>query len=134
MRGEIGQMKFLHTMIRVKNLEKSLDFYTKVLDMDIDSKMRLEDCWLYFLSDKDKTCQIELTYNDDTPSEGYVNGNAFGHFAFSVKSLDEFTQKMNKLGYEYLYEPFDLNGKGTKIAFVKDPDGNEIELIEKVIW
>ena len=54
--------------------------------------------------------------------------------AFSVKSLDEFTEKLHKLGYEYLYEPFDLNGKGTKIAFVKDPDGYEIELIEKVIW
>ena len=73
-------------------------------------------------------------FNDETPEQGYENGNCFGHFAFSVKSLDEFTEKINKLGYEYLYEPFDLNGKGTKIAFIKDPDGNEIELIEKVIW
>ena len=43
-------------------------------------------------------------------------------------------EKLHSLGYEYLYEPFDLNGKGTKIAFIQDPDGYEIELIEKVVW
>ena len=127
-------MKFLHSMIRVKDINASLKFYTELLNMKINKKKRLEDCELYFLDDEEGVSQIELTYNDETPEEGYVNGNAFGHFAFSVKSLDEFTQKLEKLGYSYLYEPFDLNGKGTKIAFVKDPDGNEIELIEKVIW
>ena len=126
-------MKFLHSMIRVKDIEKSLDFYTKVLDMEIDSKMRLDDCRLYFLSDKDKTCQIELTYNDETPENGYETGTGFGHFAFGVKSLDEFTKKLSDLGYEYLYPPFDLNGKGSMIAFIQDPDGYEIELIEKVV-
>lgn len=127
-------MKFLHTMIRVKDIEKSLNFYTKVLDMELESKRRLEDCWLYFLSDKEKTCQIELTYNDETPAQGYEIGSGFGHFAFGVKSLDEFTQKIKNLGYDYLYPPFDLNGKGSKIAFIKDPDGYEIELIESVVW
>lgn len=127
-------MKFLHTMIRVKNIEKSLDFYTKLLNMKFDHKKRLDDCWLYFLTDEEKTCQIELTVNDETPENGYDIGTGFGHFAFSVKSLDEFTKKMDELGYEYLYEPFDLNGKGCNIAFVKDPDGYEIELIEKVVW
>ena len=127
-------MKFLHSMIRVKDIDASIRFYTEVLNMKLNKKKRLEDCELYFLDDEDGTSQIELTYNDETPYEGYINGNAFGHFAFSVKSLDEFTEKIKRLGYEYLYEPFDLNGKGTKIAFIKDPDGNEIELIEKVIW
>lgn len=127
-------MKFLHSMIRVKDINASLRFYTELLNMKINKKKRLEDCELYFLDDEEGVSQIELTFNDETPEEGYVNGNAFGHFAFSVKSLDEFTQKLENLGYSYLYEPFDLNGKGTKIAFVKDPDGNEIELIEKVIW
>ena len=127
-------MKFLHTMVRVKDIEKSLAFYTDVLNMKLEHKKRLEDCWLYFLSDEENTCQIELTYNDETPENGYDLGRGFGHFAFSVDSLDEFTQKINKLGYSYLYPPFDLNGKGSKIAFIADPDGYEIELIEKVNW
>ncbi len=127
-------MKFLHTMIRVKDIEKSLAFYTDVLNMKLNHKKRLEDCWLYFLTDEENTCQIELTYNDETPEGGYELGSGFGHFAFSVDSLDEFTDKINKLGYSYLYPPFDLNGKGSKIAFINDPDGYEIELIEKVNW
>lgn len=127
-------MKFLHTMIRVKDIEASMKFYTELLNMKLDKKKRLDDCELYFLNDEDGCCQIELTYNDTTPEKGYENGTAFGHFAFSVESLDEFTEKLHSLGYEYMYEPFDLNGKGTKIAFIKDPDGNEIELIEKVVW
>ncbi len=127
-------MKFLHTMIRVRDIQKSLNFYEKVLDMNLVEKKRLEDCWLYFLEDNEKTCQIELTYNDETPENGYNIGAGFGHFAFQVDSLDDFTKKIQKLGVEYLYEPFDLNGKGSKIAFIKDPDGYEIELIEKVVW
>lgn len=127
-------MKFLHTMVRVKDIEKSLAFYTDVLNMKLDHKKRLEDCWLYFLTDEENTCQIELTYNDETPEGGYELGSGFGHFAFSVESLDEFSEKINKLGYSYLYPPFDLNGKGSKIAFINDPDGYEIELIEKVNW
>ena len=127
-------MKFLHTMIRVKDIEKSLKFYTEVLNMKFDHKKRLEDCWLYFLTDEENTCQIELTVNDETPEAGYNLGSGFGHFAFSVESLDEFTEKINKLGYSYLYPPFDLNSKGSKIAFITDPDGYEIELIEKVVW
>ena len=114
-------MKLLHTMIRVKNVDESLRFYTKLLNMKLDHKKRLEDCWLYFL-------------NDETPANGYELGSGFGHLAFSVDSFDKFNEKMTSLGYKYLYEPFDLNGKGSKIAFVKDPDGYEIELIEKVVW
>ena len=127
-------MKFLHSMIRVKDIDASLKFYTELLDMNLDEKRRLDDCWLYFLSDEQKTCQIELTFNDETPENGYNTGNGFGHFAFSVDSLDKFTEKLHRLGYEYLYEPFDLNGKGSMIAFIKDPDGYEIELIESVKW
>ena len=102
--------------------------------MKLDHKKRLEDCELYFLTDESNSVQIELTYNDETPENGYKTGENFGHFGFACDSLDEFTKKLHSLGYEYLYEPFDLNGKGSKIAFVKDPDGNEIELIEKVVW
>jgi lactoylglutathione lyase len=121
-------------MIRVKDIDASLKFYTEVLNMKLDHKKRLEDCWLYFLTDEENTCQIELTVNDETPENGYNIGTGFGHFAFSVDSLDAFTAKIAKLGYDYLYPPFDLNGKGSKIAFINDPDGYEIELIEKVEW
>ncbi len=127
-------MKFLHTMIRVKNIDESLKFYTEVLNMKLDHKKRLDDCWLYFLTDESGCTQIELTYNDETPEDGYDIGSGFGHFAFCVESLDDFTAKINKLGYSYLYPPFDLTGKGSKIAFIKDPDGYEIELIEQVKW
>ena len=127
-------MKFLHSMIRVKDIDKSLKFYTELFNMKLVEKRRLDDCWLYFLSDENNTCLIELTYNDDTPKEGYQIGNGFGHFAFSVESMENFTKKLNSLGYEYLYEPFDLTGKGSLIAFVKDPDGYELELIENVNW
>ena len=127
-------MALLHIMIRVKDVEKSLEFYTKLFDMELESKRRLDDCWLYFLTDKESGVQIELTYNDETPEEGYNIGNGFGHFAFHVKSLDEFTEKLKANGYKYLYEPFDLNGKGSMIAFIQDPDGYEIEVIESVNW
>ena len=127
-------MALLHTMIRVKNVEKSLAFYKELFDMETVEKRRLDDCWLYILKDKESGFQIELTYNDETPDNGYEIGSGFGHFAFSVKSLNEFTNKLHSLGLEYLYEPFDLNGKGSMIAFIKDPDGYEIELIEKVNW
>lgn len=127
-------MKLLHTMIRVKDAEKSIKFYTELLNMTIDKRKRLDDCELIFLTDEDGVNQLELTYNDETPKDGYELGNGFGHLAFSVKSLDEFTEKLHSLGYKYLYEPYDLNGKGTKIAFIQDPDGYEVELIEKVVW
>ena len=125
-------MKFLHTMIRVSDINLSLKFYTEVFDMILDRKMRLSDCWLYFLRDKENTCEIELTYNDETPKEGYNIGNGFGHFAFKVDSMNDFSEKIKKLGYKYLYEPFDLTGDGSCIAFIQDPDGYEIELIERV--
>lgn len=124
-------MKFLHAMIRVKDVQKSLGFYEKLLNMSIAKKKRLDDCELIYLEDEEHTAQIELTVNDEIPKNGYENGNAFGHFAFSVDSMDEFTKKLHNLGYEYLYEP-NVVFSGTKIAFVLDPDGNQIELIQHV--
>lgn len=123
-------MKFLHTMIRVKNIEKSLKFYQDLLGLELTRKMRLDDCSLYFISDKNGETQIELTHNDETPENGYEIGSGFGHFAFEVESMDEFTEKMNDLGYEYSHKPFKLPNYKMTIAFVKDPDGYEIELVE----
>lgn len=123
-------MKFLHSMIRVKNLEESMRFYQGLLGLKLLRELRLDDCKLYFLGNDKDEAQIELTYNDETPKQGYNNGTAFGHFAFETDSFDEFNKKVANLGYEYLYEPFILGQTGLKIAFLKDPDGNEIEIIE----
>ena len=130
-------MKFLHSMIRVKNIEESLKFYIDFIGLKLIKKNSLEDCDLYFLGEDENDCQIELTYNYETPKDGYKNGNAFGHFAFQTKNMQEVADKVKKMGYEFLYEPFDLELKDSNgnnqflcVAFIKDPDGNEIELIQ----
>lgn len=124
-------MKFLHTMIRVKDIKKSLEFYTKLFDLELAKEKRIDDCTLYFLSDKEGYTQLELTQNDETPEDGYEGGTGFGHLAFQTDSMDEFTKKLKDFGYEYLYEPYTLAAVSSLIAFVKDPDGYEIELIQK---
>ena len=123
-------MRLLHIMIRVKNYEESMRFYGELLGLKEVKTMGLDDCKLHFLADGYGNVQIELTENFDTPMDGYKNGDAFGHFAFETESFDECTQKLHKMGYEYLYEPFVLENTGLKIAFIKDPDGNEVEIIE----
>ncbi len=124
-------MKILHTMIRVKDIEKSLKFYQDFIGLHITKKKRLDDCWLYFLTDEQENCEIELTYNDETPQNGYELGTGFGHFAFAIDSFEEVEKKMKEFGYEYLYEPYRLSQVSSTIAFIKDPDGYEIELIKK---
>lgn len=123
-------MKLLHTMIRVKDIDKSLKFYQELFGLNLAKKIRLDDCTLYFLSDGHGEVQIELTYNDKTPEQGYEIGSGFGHFAFGVNSMDEFSKKLKNFGGKYMYEPFELSAAGSTIAFIKDPDGYEIELIE----
>ena len=124
-------MKFLHSMIRVKDLNKYLKFYCDFLGFEIVDEKTLDDCKLYYLGNKESgDTQIELTDNFEKPDK-YENGNAFGHFAFEVENMQNAEEKMKKLGYEWLYEPFVLSEVSSKIAFLQDPDGNEIELIEK---
>lgn len=122
-------MRFVHVMIRVKNIDASMKFYTELLNMNRTGEVILDDSTLYYLSDEDGQTQIELTYNKETPENGYENGNAFGHIAFETNSIEEFTKKMQSMGYEYLYEPYFLPEINMHIAFLKDPDGNEIEIM-----
>ena len=113
-----------------------MKFYTELLGLKLSYKANLEDCTLYYLKDEVTGVEIELTENFEKPENKYVNGEAFGHFAFEVDDFEKFTKKMNELGYKYLYEPFDIVLKGEndvkkmKIAFIEDPDGNEIEIIQ----
>ena len=124
-------MKFVHVMIRVKDIDASMRFYTELLDMNRTGEVALDDCTLYYLSDEDGQTQIELTYNKETPENGYKNGNAFGHLAFETNSMEEFSKRMQSMGYEYLYEPYLMPEVNMHIAFLKDPDGNEIEIMSK---
>ena len=132
-------MKYLHSMIRVNDIEKSLKFYSELLGQKLQSKKDLDDCTLYFLAEYEGAPEIELTDNWEKPDEPYKNGETFGHFAFSWDDMDAFVKKATDLGVELLYgSPFNLDLKkedGTvevkRISFVKDPDGNEIEIIYK---
>ncbi len=110
-------MKFLHTMIRVVDLDKSIEFYTKVLGMSVLDRFENQEYHysLVFVGSPDQPdgATIELTYNWDTGS--YNLGNAFGHIA---------------LGGNVTREPGPMKGGETHIAFIKDPDGYPIELIQ----
>ncbi len=125
-------MKILHAMIRVKDIEASMKFYTELLGLQKTHEIKLEDSILHFLKGNDSDFEIELTQNFETPKEGYTNGNAFGHFAIETDDMDKFDKKFKAFGGEYLYEPFVMEEAGSKIAFIKDPDGNEIEIIQKL--
>lgn len=125
-------MKYLHTMIRITDINKSLKFYQEIMGLKLSRTLELKDkATLYFLADERECCEIELTYNHTLPEAGYDHGTYFGHLAFGTDNLDEFTQKLKHHGMDYDIAPFNVTEKGPKIAFVKDPDGHSIEIIEK---
>jgi len=125
-------MRIMHTMIRVTDLEKSIDFYTNIFGMDLLSKREYPEgkFTLAFVGYGDISTDpmIELTYNWDTHS--YEAGNAFGHIAIEVpdayKACDEIAAK----GGNVVRPAGPMKHGGSIIAFVKDPDGYMIELIE----
>lgn len=125
-------MKFLHTMIRVADLDKSIEFYTKVLGMsELDRFENTEYRYtLVFIgnADQPESATIELTYNWDTDS--YDLGNAFGHMALGCEDIYSACDKIKALGGNVTREPGPMKGGETHIAFIKDPDGYQIELIQ----
>lgn len=120
-----------HTMIRVKDLERSVDFYTRVLGMEVRRRKVLEgaDATLVFLVDEDGDHPIELTYNHD--DRDYDLGDQFGHFAFGVPDLDAAADELAEHGIEFKRGPYTVSEGGSRIAFIEDPDGIEIELMEQ---
>ena len=127
-------MKYLHTMIRVVDLEKSIRFYTEGLGFTLVSRNDYPDgkFTLAFLrsGNSDNEPMIELTYNWETSK--YERGNAYGHVAYSVDSIDKVRERLRKHGYDLSWGPGSTpNGRRT-MAFVDDPDGYEIELLEGV--
>jgi len=125
-------MRILHTMLRVTDLKESIDFYTNIFEMKLLRQKEFPDgkFTLAFLGygDESSNTVLELTYNWKTDS--YDLGNAYGHIAIAVddayKACDEITDK----GGEVVRPAGPMMHGGTVIAFVKDPDGYIIELVE----
>ncbi len=124
-------MRLLHTMLRVGNLQRSIDFYTKVLGMSLLRQKDYPDgrftlAFLGYGREQDNTV-LELTHNWDT--EHYDLGNGFGHLAIEVDDVYQATADIKARGGDIIREAGPMNAGTTIIAFVKDPDGYEIELL-----
>lgn len=124
-------MRLLHTMLRVGDLQRSIDFYTEVLGMRLlrqkdypDGKFTL--AFLGYGDEKDNTV-IELTHNWDTDS--YEMGSGFGHLAIEVDNVYKATDNISARGGKILRDAGPMNSGTTIIAFVEDPDGYQIELL-----
>lgn len=125
-------MKFLHTMLRVDNLERSVNFYTNVLGMQLLRKTE-NTAYKYTLAfigygEESTHTVLELTYNWD--NRKYDHGNAFGHLAIGVDNIYATCNAIRAAGHQVIREPGPVKGGSTVIAFIEDPDGYKIELIE----
>lgn len=126
-------MRLLHTMLRVTDLQKSIDFYTQILNMKLirqseNSQYKYTLAFLGYGDESDSTV-LELTYNWDTNE--YDLGNAYGHIAIETDDIYTTCDKMKAMGAEITREAGPVKGGTTVIAFAKDPDGYLIELINK---
>ena len=127
-------MQLLHTMLRVGDLQRSIDFYTNVLGMELlRTTERPEQKYsLAFVAfgggNQNGEAEIELTYNHGVSE--YDLGSAYGHIALGVDSVSETCDRIRAAGGNITREPGPVKGGKTVIAFVEDPDGYKIELIE----
>ena len=125
-------MKFLHTMIRVKDLNKSYKFYTEELGFVESRRKEFPDKKfdLVFLKlPESSDYELELTYNYDQ-EEDYDLGNGYGHIAISNPDIKSFREELSNKGYE-VTEIRGLSDNSDKYFFVTDPDGYTIEIIER---
>jgi lactoylglutathione lyase len=125
-------MKMLHTMIRVGNLDRSLAFYTELLGMRLLRKKdypagRFTLAFVGYGDEADHTV-VELTHNWDT--ERYDVGDGFGHLALGVEDIYATCDQLRARGAKITREPGPMKHGTTEIAFVEDPDGYKIELIQ----
>lgn len=124
--------RILHTMLRVGDLDKSIEFYTNVMGMQLLRKNENKECeyTLAFVGfgDESQGAVIELTYNWGTTE--YDLGSAFGHVAIGVDDIYITCDAIKAAGGNVTREPGPVKGGSTHIAFVKDPDGYMIELIQ----
>lgn len=134
MSDDTRDFRLLHTMIRVLDLEKSLNFYSRHLGM---KKMRRTDYpsgnfTLAFVGygDESRDAVVELTHNWDQ-IEPYEIGSGFGHLAIAVPDIYGVCDKMRSEGVIISREPGPMKHGGSVIAFIEDPDGYKIELVEQ---
>ena len=127
-------MRYLHTMLRVTNLERSLKFYVEALGFTLVSRHdyphdRFTLAFLRAPGDAHASApQLELTHNWDTTC--YDRGDAYGHMAYAVDSIEAIQLRLRSHGYALSWGPGRTPGGKTKLAFIDAPDGYEIELLE----
>ena len=127
-------MRILHTMLRVGNLERSIAFYTQVLGMSLlrrseNPEYQYSLAFLGYEGGNPAQAEIELTYNWGV--ERYELGSAYGHVALGVADAHAACAKIRAAGGQITREPGPVKGGTTVIAFVTDPDGYKIELIQR---
>lgn len=125
-------MRLLHTMLRVGDLDQSISFYCDIMGMELLRKHDYESgrftlAFLGYGPEKDNTV-LELTYNWDTDS--YEKGEGFGHIAIAVDDVYKACEKIRDAGGVIVREPGPMKHGTTVLAFVEDPDGYKIELLE----
>ncbi|WP_265435949.1 lactoylglutathione lyase [Aeromonas media] len=126
-------MRILHTMLRVGDLQRSIDFYTRVLGMSLlrkseNSEYKYTLAFVGYGDEKDEAV-IELTYNWGVSE--YELGSAYGHIALEADDIYGTCDALRAAGAKITREPGPVKGGTTVIAFVEDPDGYKIELIAK---
>lgn len=132
--GGAGRLTYLHTMLRVFDLKRSLDFYTRLLGMKV-LRQREVEAGRYTLAfvgygDEASNTVLELTYNWDQ-KEPYEIGSAFGHLALGAPDIYGLCDRLAKEGVKITRPPGPVKFGTTVIAFIEDPDGYKIELIER---
>ena len=129
-----SKFRLLHTMIRVMDLDKSIDFYTRHLGMNLLRRTDFEGgrFTLAFVGygDEDDTAVVELTHNWDQEA-AYEMGDAFGHLAIAVPDAYAVCEAMEKEGVNGPRPAGPMKGGTRVIAFVEDPDGYKIELVQR---
>jgi lactoylglutathione lyase len=126
-------MRILHTMLRVGDMQRSIDFYTKVLGMKLlrtseNPEYKYTLAFLGYGSNPDHA-ELELTYNWGT--DKYEMGTAYGHIAISTEDIYQTCDQVRAAGGNITREPGPVKGGSTVIAFITDPDGYKVELIER---
>ena len=124
--------KAIHSMIRVLDEQRSVDFYQQAFALSIAERLDFDTFTLVYLSNQESSFEVELTVNKDT-SEAYDLGNGYGHLAVCVDNLDDEHERFKGLGYEPRdIVEFEREGKlFARFFFVKDPDGYSIEVLQK---